>query len=166
MVVCGHSYGSAVITGLDRKHVSHLVYLCAFMLDEGETSLDELTDAPPTALADAMVLSDDNSVFTIDPEGARRAFYADCSDDQVARSIARLRPQAVLPAGDLPERIAWRHIPTTYVICEADEALHLDAQREMSGRATRSVSWPTSHSPFLSRPELVVDLLGELASPR
>ena len=166
VVVCGHSYGGAVITGLDPAHLAHLVYLCAFMLDEGETTLDRLTDAPPTALADAMILSDDNSVFTIDPDGARRAFYADCPDDQVARSIARLRPQAVLPGGDSPERIAWRHVPSTYVVCEADEALHLDAQREMSARAEHTLSWPTGHSPFLSRPQLVVELLGELASPR
>jgi pimeloyl-ACP methyl ester carboxylesterase len=164
VVVCGHSYGGAVITGLDPSRLSHLVYLCAFMLDEGETTLDRLTDAPPTALADAMVLSDDNTEFTIDPDGARRAFYADCTDDLVARSIARLRPQAVLPGGDSPERIAWREVPSTYVVCEADESVHLDLQREMAARATHTLSWPTSHSPFLSRPQLVIDLLGDLAT--
>ena len=163
VVVCGHSYGGAVITGLDPSHLAHLVYLCAFMLDEDETVLDRLTDAPPTALADAMVLSEDNSVFTIDPDRARRAFYGDCSDDVVARSIARLRPQAVLPGGESPERIAWRHVPSTYVVCEADDAAHVDMQRQMSTRAAHTVSWPTAHSPFLSQPQLVVDLLGRLA---
>ena len=36
-VVCGHSYGGFVISAVARDlAVGHLVYLCAFMVDEGE----------------------------------------------------------------------------------------------------------------------------------
>jgi pimeloyl-ACP methyl ester carboxylesterase len=164
VVVCGHSYGGAVITGLGPSNLAHLVYLCAFMLDEQETTLEWLTEAPLTALADAMVLSEDNTYVTIDPGEARRAFYADCGDDVVTESIGRLQPQAMLPGGESPERIAWREVSATYVICELDDALHPEAQRRFAARAANTAVWPTAHSPFLSRPELVVELLAQLAT--
>ena len=37
-------------------------------------------------------------------------------------------------------------------------------QRSNAARIGNSIDWPTSHSPFLSRPELVADLLIELSS--
>ena len=63
-----------------------------------------------------------------------------------------------------PFRPAWRDIASTYVVCEQDRAIVPDAQRMMAARATEVRSWATSHSPFFSRPELLVDLLTELAS--
>ena len=59
----------------------------------------------------------------------------------------------------------FRSIPSTYVVCEQDRAIVPDAQRMMAARATEVRSWATSHSPFFSRPDLLVELLTELASP-
>jgi hypothetical protein len=42
--------------------------------------------------------------------------------------------------------------------------VHPGIQRIMAARCTESVDWPTSHSPFLSRPDLVTDLLVALAT--
>jgi hypothetical protein len=60
-------------------------------------------------------------------------------------------------------RAAWRYAPTTYVICERDGSITLDYMRAAAKLVDHHVSWPTSHSPFLSRPELVVNLLREIA---
>jgi len=62
-----------------------------------------------------------------------------------------------------PSAIAWRGIPSTYVICADDRAILPGLQRRMSARADEVVEWNTSHSPFASRPDLVADLLERLA---
>ena len=63
-----------------------------------------------------------------------------------------------------PAAVAWRDTPSTYVVCTADQVVHPDLQRLLARRCTETVVMPTSHSPFLSRPELVVDLLAERAN--
>jgi pimeloyl-ACP methyl ester carboxylesterase len=65
---------------------------------------------------------------------------------------------------DTPARVAWRSVPSTYVICRQDRTINPDLQREMAPRATHVVEWNTSHSPMLSRPDLIVELLDGLAA--
>ena len=62
-----------------------------------------------------------------------------------------------------PRTSAWRTIPSTYVVCSEDRAIDVWLQEAFATRATNTVVWPTSHSPFVSRPELVVELLAGLA---
>jgi pimeloyl-ACP methyl ester carboxylesterase len=60
--------------------------------------------------------------------------------------------------------MVWLEVPTTYVVCAQDQALHPDLQRHLADRAGSSVvEWPTGHFPQLSRPDLVIDLLDVLA---
>jgi pimeloyl-ACP methyl ester carboxylesterase len=59
---------------------------------------------------------------------------------------------------------AWRSKPSTYVVCTLDRAIPLEHQRRMAARASERVEWQTGHSPFLSRPDLVADLLIRLAA--
>ena len=59
---------------------------------------------------------------------------------------------------------AWSQMPSTYVVCTDDRAVHPDTQRETAKHADDRVVWDTSHSPMLSRPDLVADLLVALAA--
>jgi len=79
-------------------------------------------------------------------------------------AISRLRPQSLAAVGGKVEAAAWREKPATYVVCTEDHALPVALQRSNAARIGESVDWPTSHSPFLSRPELVADLLIEISS--
>jgi pimeloyl-ACP methyl ester carboxylesterase len=55
-------------------------------------------------------------------------------------------------------------LSTTYVVCAEDRMLHPDTQREMAAAASAEVlEWPSSHSPFLSHPDLVADLVARRA---
>ena len=161
-VVMGHSYGGVVISAAcsGATNVAHLVYLCAFQLAEDETTLT-ITTAYPGAIAEAMRIDGDGR--TIDPDHLESLFYADCSAADIELARRSLRPMPARPAPLDPYLPAWRDIPSTYVICEADQAIPPDAQRMMAGRAGDVRTWPTSHSPFFSRPDLVVALLTELA---
>jgi pimeloyl-ACP methyl ester carboxylesterase len=92
----------------------------------------------------------------------RDIFYNDCDDATVSRAASLLRTMRLdfVPASADP---LWRSIPSTYVIAAEDRTIPVDVQRRISPRASQSVEWPTSHSPFLSRPDLVADLLVRLA---
>jgi pimeloyl-ACP methyl ester carboxylesterase len=59
----------------------------------------------------------------------------------------------------VPEAIAWRTVPSTYVVCAADEAVHPELQRAMARRATRVLEWDCGHSPQAGRPDAVADLV-------
>jgi len=54
--------------------------------------------------------------------------------------------------------------PATYALCTDDRAVPVALQQSNAARIGTTVEWPTSHSPFLSRPDLVADLLLELNS--
>jgi pimeloyl-ACP methyl ester carboxylesterase len=164
-VLLGHSYGGAVITAAGvHPNVAHLVYLCAFALEAGESVQENaLTGADgPSDLGAALVFGD--GVLTVDPEHAVAAFYHDCAPEVAAAAIDRLRPQSLGALGGKVAAAAWRDKPATYVVCTEDRALPVALQRSSAARIGDSVDWPTSHSSFLSRPELVADLLVRLSS--
>jgi pimeloyl-ACP methyl ester carboxylesterase len=98
----------------------------------------------------------------VDRLAAADLFYGDCDPTDTAIAVAQLRPIASTPI-DTSGRPAWRDVPSTYVVCTDDRAVTPPLQRRMARHATHVVEWPTSHSPFLSRPELVVDLIANRA---
>jgi pimeloyl-ACP methyl ester carboxylesterase len=167
MVLCGHSYGGMVISraASGRDDVDRLVYLCAVQVaDDAEMA----ATMRPTSLMEHLVHGDDGSL-SVDPEHAAADFYHDCDPDLAVASVARLRPMpsgvdtAALADADAPPP-AWTQMPSTYVVCTDDRAVHPDTQREMAEHADDRVVWDTSHSPMLSRPDLVADLLAALAA--
>ncbi len=49
------------------------------------------------------------------------------------------------------------------VVCTDDRALPVALQRSNAARIGSAIEWPTSYSPFLSRPDLVAGLLLEVS---
>jgi len=162
VVLCGHSYGGVVAgEAADHPIVEHVVFLAAFMLELGECLLDLAYGDPPPALT--RYFREQGDVIEVAPEGRIISFYADCDPVLAAEAAARLRPMSIFPAGTPVTRVGWREKDTTYVLATQDEAITIDNQRFMARRADNVVSWDTSHSPMLSRPDLVSDLLEKLA---
>lgn len=163
-VLVGHSYGGLVISrAADRRtDVAHLVYVAAVLVPADTNMFDFL--APfGTAPAIAHMKRTPERMMVIAPEGAIDGFFLQCSDEDAKEAVEHLRPTSSSclrePAGAEP----WRTIPTTYVVCERDRAVFPDAQRAMAANATMTRSIDTDHSPFLSAPgELVEILLGTL----
>ena len=169
VVLVGHSYGGAVITEAGaHPSVVHLVYIAAMALDENESSggaaaagaqfPDPQKSGLPTLRSGFQVAADQRSV-TIRHDVARSVFYSDCTDEDAAWAVAQLGPQDLSALAQSPAVVAWRHKPSTYVVCSNDRTVHPDLQRSFASRCTASVEWPTGHSPFLSQPDLVIDLL-------
>jgi pimeloyl-ACP methyl ester carboxylesterase len=152
VVLVGHSYGGAVITEAGaHPRAAHLVYIASFNLDEGESAMTAamaMTEAAaidhsgrPDALAAFQVAEDGTS--SIDPEGARVLFYNDCPDDVAVWAVARLGLQPMETLSQVPAAVAWRHRPSTYAVCLADNVVHPALQQILARRADHVVAWPT-----------------------
>jgi len=150
-VLVGHSYGGLVISGAaaDRDDITHLVYLCAFLFEEGHTVGDELSGAIPAPLIDAMEWLPDGRSGIVAAK-ATAAFFAASPAELAEAAITRLRPMHAATTTHPCLAEPWRTIPTTYVVCEQDEAISAEAQHRMAARADRVVSLDTDHSPFVS----------------
>lgn len=176
VVLVGHSYGGAVITEAGVHHaVEHLVYVASFVLDAGESCTTALAAEAEAAgidhqgrpdLGGGFIEGPDGTV-SLDPLVAAACFYNDCDRATADWALARLGPQPLASLRQAPNGVAWTATPSTYAVCADDLAVHPDLQRLLARRCTTSVEWPTGHCPFLSRPELVAELLIELAfAPR
>jgi pimeloyl-ACP methyl ester carboxylesterase len=161
-VLVGHSYGGAVVTGAGvHPLVRELVYVTAFQLDEGESVSRTRSGEglPDTRLAEAMRVEQATGEVTVEPTLGAQLLYGDAPPEVATAAMARLRPVSRMLFRGVPDAIAWRTVPSTYVVCTADQAVHPERQRAMAASATRIVEWPCGHSPAATRPEAVADLI-------
>ena len=163
IVLLGHSFGGVAITtaALDDERVKHLVYLAAIMPD-AEGGMPASLVSPDTVGA---IVPHEDGTSTVRDEVIQPLFYHQCSDENVDRAKSLLVPDDMHGTAPppRPRALAYERIPTTYVVCTEDRCLTPEGQREQARRATRVAEWPTDHSPFFSRPELMIDLLDSLA---
>ena len=161
IVLLGHSYGGMVISkaAVGRYNISHLVYLCAILLKEGDSMGGSSESSQESKIK---IEVDENLSSIVKRDAVIPAFYEDVDLQLAQDALGRLRP---FPIHSVNTGIgeAWRDHPTTYVVCKDDAAIPPDVQRRMSGLADRVLEWDCGHSPFLSNPELVCGLLQELA---
>jgi pimeloyl-ACP methyl ester carboxylesterase len=172
VVLLGHSYGGAVITDAGaHASVRHLVFLCAFSIAENESCVSAASGEPAAALIShegrpnlgAAMVHHDDGTSTLAREGARACLYSDVDDDTFEWAYAQLRGQRNDSLSASPRGVAWRTKPSTYVVCSEDQGVHPDLQRIMARRCTETIEWRTGHSPFANHPDLVADLLIDLA---
>lgn len=159
VIVCGHSFGGLPITALQPDSVAHLVYLAAILPDTTDWFPADQWLMPELARA----FRPDKTQLILTEEGAREFFYDDCEQRDVVWALGQLRPH---PRGGDPavvESPCWRQVPTTYVTCEGDACVSASYMQAATERVGHGVSWPTGHSPMISRPDLVAELLLAIA---
>lgn len=167
VVVVGHSYGGAVISGAaaGAGNVKSLVYIAAFAPDAGENVATLIEKFPATPLSTALV-PDAAGFLYIDRAKFHDAFCADVSTPEAAVMAATQKPLAgACFAAPLPDA-AWRTVPSWCLVAQDDQAIHPDLERflakRMNARGVTEVK--SSHVPFLSHPHMVAKLIAEAAS--
>jgi pimeloyl-ACP methyl ester carboxylesterase len=159
VLLVAHSYGGAVSTqaAAGADNVAHILYLTAFMLDEGESLLGTVGGQEPPWVEPT---EDGTAIVVTTPV---EIFYNDCTPEAAAGAAAQLDPQTRESFRQEITSVGWRDVPATYVVCERDNAIPVPAQEMLSQRAGDVRRLDASHSPFLSRPDEVVALVTELA---
>jgi pimeloyl-ACP methyl ester carboxylesterase len=169
-IVVSHSWGGSVATlgAIGAPNVRHLIYIAAVVTEAGHPTLSPPASVPVKGretLRPKVIIETDTTTI-IDREVSLAAFYHDVEPSLARQAASRLRPfqKTGYAIVDTDAVAAWRTIPTTYVVCADDRMIHPDTQREMAAAAgAEVVEWPSSHSPFLSHPDLVADLVARRA---
>ncbi|HEX7900685.1 MAG TPA: alpha/beta hydrolase [Planctomycetota bacterium] len=163
-ILVGHSYGGVVITeaGYHPK-VAGLVYVAAFVPDQGE-SVATLIKDPPAGSPVPPILPPRDGFMRLDPAKFHAAFAADVdaekaafmADAQVPWGGAALHGEARTPA--------WRKKPSWALVAAEDRMIPPEAQRAMARRAGATVvEVKGSHAVYVSRPQAVASLIEQAA---
>jgi pimeloyl-ACP methyl ester carboxylesterase len=180
-VVVAHSMGGVVATAAAEfapELFAELVYVSAFAPVSGRSAGYYITE-PENAgerITELMV-ADGGVVGALRQDTAERAardvlrevFYHDVDEVTAEAAVSLLSPDGPIGiAGEVFEVTAKRYgsVTRTYVVCTQDrvvpEALQRRFIREIdavSTRLTRVVELNTSHSPFLSRPAELANVI-------
>lgn len=159
-IVVAHSYGGVVATQADLgSRVRHILYLGAFMPDLGQALADLL---PPGPLPPFVVDNGDGST-SVDPALAIDTFYADCDPAIASWAAGRLGLHHGVNNVTPVTRCSWRDVESTYVVLQQDHASPPPMQEALAAQAGARRDLDSSHSPFLSMPADLADLIAEVA---
>jgi pimeloyl-ACP methyl ester carboxylesterase len=164
VILVGHAYAGAVI-GLARpEQVKALVYVSALAPDEGEKVADVFYRAEPHRLAPKLA-PDTNGLIWLPDEAFAKAFAPNASSEDRAILAAVQRPIALncitVPAG----RPLWRNVPTWFLLAEQDHMIIPETQHFMADRMKAKVkSHPVDHTPSVTAPEVVIEIIRDAIS--
>jgi pimeloyl-ACP methyl ester carboxylesterase len=187
ITVLGHSMAGLILNEVGEavpELIDRLFYLSAWMTSDG-TSFSDYMDAPEfaTGLIPSLLLADPAVAGALrmdfrsgDPEYRARVkatFAADVDDHDWDAVTSLLTPDT--PVGPLFEKVTitpdrWGRIPRTYITCTDDRAVPPAAQWRFIHEADQHTpanptdvrTLPSSHSPFVSQPEKLAEILLEL----
>jgi pimeloyl-ACP methyl ester carboxylesterase len=165
VVVVGHSYGGAVITGAaaGNANVKSLVYLAAFAPEPGEP-VAAFLEKYPIDLGTATVTDSAGYVY-VDRAKFHSVFCADVPDGEARVMAATQKPLNGSAFGASVDQAAWKTIPSWYLVSQEDHALNPDLERfyaKRMGATTTEIK--SSHVAFLSHPKEVARLIEQAAN--
>ena len=161
-LLVGHSYGGVVITEAgNAPNVVGLVYIAAFIPDNGESAVSLLSSAP-AANNDMRATKDD--FLYLDLAAFPADFAADVAPAQ-ANFMAHSQQMLAKAAGGAPvTAAAWHQKKSWALIATRDHNINPDLERRMAKRAgSETIEVPASHAAYVSRPEDVARLIERAA---
>ena len=167
VLLAGHCYGGAVITaaGTLASNAVGLIYVAAFALDEGESSLDMTGRFSGSQLLPVLrpvtsvsATGDPAVELYIDREAFAGVFAADLPGRVAAAAAAAQRPITAAAFEEKAQVAAWKTIPSWYVIAAADRMIPAAAQQFMAQRAgAHAIEVRASHAITLAQPAAVAE---------
>jgi hypothetical protein len=158
VVVVTHSYGGVPTTqGLSyARNVRHIIYLAAFQLHADE-SLQSRNGG--SLMSWSRLHHGDGIDDYVEAMTPTKVVYNDVDAPTARRAVSQLGYQSHASMRQELTETAWETIPSTYVICEADNAIPVATQELIAARADDVQRLSTSHSPFLSQPAALAGLI-------
>jgi pimeloyl-ACP methyl ester carboxylesterase len=161
VVLVGHAYAGAVIAEARAEKVKALVYVAALAPDEGETVADVFYRTEPHPKAPKLA-PDGHGLIWLPDDAFAAAFAQHASAEEQALLKAVQRPISpaciTVPVG----RPRWKDLPAWFLVAEQDHMIVHETQRFMAERMKARVrSHPVDHTPSVTAPHLVVDVIRE-----
>lgn len=170
VLLVAHSYGGAVISNASSQtpNVVGLVYVCAFIPDEGETLLGLSEKATDSLLGSALVPAqyptapgeEPGIEFYIDQAKFHEAFCADLPEDVAAVMAVSQRPGAAVGFGEPSGPVGWKTIPSWAIITTKDLTIGPSGEKFMAERSGATITeLDGSHVVMISQPDAVFEVI-------
>jgi pimeloyl-ACP methyl ester carboxylesterase len=178
VLVLMHSYGGVVgsyaLAGIDEQatkgkgKVRRMVYMSAFVPLENEALIDGIGGK----MASWISHTADGGLAVSDKIGY---FYNDLPPDEqklwASQCVLHVASAQEEPSHSHKGSMAWKSIPATYIFCRKDAAIPLAGQEYIVNHAEQSSDGvvftreycDAGHSPMLSMPDTVVDVVKRAA---
>ena len=140
--------------------VIRMVYLCAFAAPEG-VAVYSATKGP----AKWQILTDTTS-FPGDPV---YQFYHDVDPELAQQAVENLGKHSLKAKWSPATYAAWKHIPSTYLVCEADRAIPLAVQEAMIAAPGANFTverCASAHSPWMAMPDFTAEVVRRAAGEK
>ena len=160
-VLVAHAYAGGVIGATRSDKVKALVYVAALAPDEGETVADVFTRGQPHPQAPKLTPDAHGLIYL--PEAAFAAAFAqNASKEELAVLAAVQRPISPACITVKVGRPLWKDRPAWFLVAEQDRMIIGDNQRFMAERMkARIQSHPVDHTPLVTAPSVVLDIIRE-----
>ncbi|MFF2812600.1 alpha/beta fold hydrolase [Streptomyces sp. NPDC058000] len=163
VVLVGHAYAGAVIAETRNPKVQALAYVAALAPDEGETVAAVFGRAEPHPKA-PVLNPDPDGLIWLPQEAFAAAFAQRATTEEQAVLAAVQRPIALSNITVEVQRPLWKDRPSWFLVAEEDRMIAPETQRFMAGRmSARQVSKPVDHTPMVTAPNVVVDIILDAA---
>jgi pimeloyl-ACP methyl ester carboxylesterase len=161
-ILVGHSYGGVVITEAgNAPNVVGLVYIAAFIPDNGESALTLLSGAP-AANNDMRATKDD--FLYLDPAAFPADFAADLPAAEANFMAHSQMMLAKAAATATVTKAAWHEKKSWALVATNDHNINPDLERKMAKRAgAETIEVAGSHAVYMSKPEDVAHLIERAA---
>jgi pimeloyl-ACP methyl ester carboxylesterase len=173
VVLVGHSYGGSVISNAatGAENVKALVFVAAFLPDEGESAVTLSAKFPGSSLGETLrpvpvTLPDGREVtdLYIDQSKFHQQFAADVPGETTAIMAATQRPVTDAALAEGAAAPAWKNLPSWVLVATEDRNIPSQTQTFMAERAKATfVSVHASHAVSVSHPGDVARLVNEAA---
>ncbi|MFB9434868.1 alpha/beta fold hydrolase [Streptomyces showdoensis] len=172
IVLAGHSYGGAVISGAaaGNANVKALVYVAAFMPDKGESPAELSEKFPGSELGTAIrpvPYTDGTGSGTdlyIQNDRFHGVFAADLPEEQTRIMATEQRPVTAAGFAEKATAAAWKTIPSWFLVARQDKAIAPDLERFEAERAkSHTIEIDSSHVAMMSHPDVVAHLIRQAA---
>jgi pimeloyl-ACP methyl ester carboxylesterase len=178
VILVGNSSAGTVITGVAHRvpeRIAHLVYVDAFVPEDGQSVLDLLPAERRQALEDLVKAEGQNWLLPrfapLPPEKIVRDLWGVTSDDDVSWMLSRLRPTPFRHFADALNAAnpAAANVARTFVRCRHFQPgkhpafdRHARMAQQTSGWRYRELDTP--HLPYITNPAEVAEALFDIAA--
>lgn len=168
VVLVGHSLGGRSLPLLAaRRPVRAMIFLCCVPTGVGPVTPEAYAGMVTSMFRGAQVARRADGAQRMEARSAQAVFYHDCAPEIATWAASCLRWQGERPRADALPLSAWPDVPLQVILARHDRAVQFEwAQREarrwLGGREPLLLDG--DHSPFLSRPAELADLLVACAS--
>jgi pimeloyl-ACP methyl ester carboxylesterase len=168
-VVVAHSMSGIVAPLVAADHpVRGFVFIAAMLAKPGVSANDQRKAEPidaPAGPSTAQWTDMGDGIWAVGADTATELFWRDAPPEVAAWANARLRPQSYRVMDEVSPPTAWPDVPSAYVASRDDHATNpawqLTVSRDRLG--VEATQLDGGHSPMLSRPDELLEVLDRLA---